>query len=167
MTAPTVRTRASLRTGTSTVRDDLDPVVIERDPVPSGPESARRPYRATQSRTWFLQTREYRAYALREFSSVVVGFFVFDLMVGLVSLHRGLASWEWWVSMQTRPVNLVLTALAIVMSLVHATTWFQATPKIIRIRRGPRYVADVWVVTQHYVLLVLFGVIAYFWLGGL
>lgn len=130
-------------------------------------ETHRRPYRPTTKRTWFLANREYRAYALREVSSVVVGFFVFNLVVGLVCLHRGLESWQWWVSLQTNPLNLTLTVLAVVMSLVHATTWFQATPKIIRIQRGTRYVADFWVVAQHYLLLAVFAAVVYFWLGGL
>ena len=107
--------------------------------APVGRPSARVPYKAPMSRWWFLRTREYRLYALREFSSVVVGFFVVDLV----------------------------TALAVAMSLVHATTWFEATPKIIKIRRGPRYVADGWVVALHYVLLVAFAALMYFWLGGL
>ncbi|MGJ7441056.1 hypothetical protein [Aquipuribacter sp. MA13-6] len=131
------------------------------------PLSARRPYRAPTDRWWFLRTREYRLYALREFSSVIVGLFVFDLVVGLVSINRGLEAWRWWVDLQTHPFNLVLTVIALVMSLVHATTWFQATPKIIKIRRGRRYVADGWVVAQHYLLLAVFAVIVYVWLGGL
>jgi fumarate reductase subunit C len=135
--------------------------------APAGTPSARRPYRTPVRRSWFMRTHEYRAYALREFSSVVVGFFVFDLVVGLVSMNRGLERWEWWVSIQTRPMNLGFAVLAVAMSLVHATTWFQATPKIIKIRRGPRYVADGWVVAQHYVLLAAFGAVLYFWLGGL
>lgn len=156
------RPRPQAATGTG----DHGALSADRHPAP-GPASSRRPYKAPMSRTWFLKTKEYRAYALREASSVVVGFFVFDLVVGLVSMNRGLESWEWWVSMQTRPMNLVLTVLAVAMSFVHATTWFQATPKIIKIRRGPRYVADGWVVAQHYVLLVIFGAVMYFWLGGL
>jgi fumarate reductase subunit C len=131
------------------------------------PVSRRRPFQPEIKRTWFLASPAYRAYALREFSSVVVGFFVFDLIAGLVCLHRGLDSWRWWVEIQTNPLNLLLTVLTVVMSLVHSTTWFKATPKIIRIRRGVHYVADGWVVTQHYLLLVLFGVLMYFWLGGL
>lgn len=129
--------------------------------------SHRRPYRHEVKRTWFLKRRAYRAYALREFSSVFVGFFVFDLCVGLVCLNRGLDSWTWWVDLQTSPFNLVLTVLAVVMSFVHATTWFKATPKIIRIRHGLHYIPDGWVVAQHYLLLVIFAVIVYFWLGGL
>lgn len=140
------------------------------DPTPVAlvpPATHRRPFRPQIKRTWFLARPAYRAYALREFSSVIVGFFVFDLIAGLVCLHRGLDSWRWWVELQTNPLNLTLTVLTVFMSLVHSTTWFKATPKIIRIRRGVHYVADGWVVAQHYLLLVLFGVVVYFWLGGL
>lgn len=131
------------------------------------PVSHRRPYRPQMKRTWFLARPAYRAYALREFSSVVVGLFVFDLVIGLVCVNRGPDSWQWWVDLQTNPLNLVLTTLALLMSFVHATTWFKATPKIIRLRRGTHYVADGWVIGQHYLLLVAFGVIVYLWLGGL
>jgi len=128
--------------------------------------SARRPHRPTPRRTWFLASREYRAYALREASSVVVALFVLDLAVGLVALHRGPDAWQWWVDLQTRPANLVATALAVVMSLVHAATWFRATPAIIRVRRGRRYVPSAWVVAQHYVLLAAFAVLVLLWLAG-
>jgi len=163
MSAATVKGRA---TGTRRTGSELDTRarVVGDEPAAV---SARRPYRAPVPRLWFLRTREYRAYALREASSVVVGLFVFDLAVGLVCLHRGPDAWQWWVTVQTRPVNLVLSVLAVVMSLVHATTWFRATPKIIRIRRGRHYVADRWVVVQHYVLLLAFAAIVYVWLGGL
>lgn len=130
------------------------------------PVSARRPYTKPVSRTWFLSTRAYRAYALREFSAVVVGLFVFNLVVGLVSLHRGVDSWQWWVDLQTRPLNLVLTVLALLFAVVHATTWFQATPKIIRVRRGRKHIHHGWIILQHYVLLALFAVAVVFWLLG-
>lgn len=129
--------------------------------------SHRRPYRKEVTRTWFLARPAYRAYALREFSSVIVGLFVFDLMVGLVAVNRGADAWAWWVHLQTSPANLVLTVFALVMSLVHAATWFKATPKIIKIRRGTHYLPDRWVIAQHYLLLLLFGGIVYVWLGGL
>ena len=165
MSASTIQAGERHAGGTAAVLDPFDPILDDR--LQPAVVSARKPYRTTPGRMWFMRTREYRAYAVREFSSVVVGFFALDLMVGLVSIQRGQASWEWWVTLQTRPLNVVLTAIAIVMSLVHATTWFQATPKIIKIRRGTHYVADGWVVAAQYVLLVAFGVVVCLWLGGL
>ena len=71
----------------------------------------------------------------------------------------------WWVELQRHPVVVVMTVVALLMAVVHATTWFQATPKIIKVRRGRRYVADVWVVLQHYVLLALFALVVVLWIG--
>jgi fumarate reductase subunit C len=129
------------------------------------PGSARRPHRAPVSRTWFLTTREYRAYALRETSSVVVGLFVLDLVVGLVSAHRGVDAFTRWVELQASPPVVALAVVALVMAVVHAVTWFQATPAIIRVRRGRRHLHRAWVVLAHYVLLAAFAVVVVLWLG--
>lgn len=131
----------------------------------NGTPGHRQPYRRPVPRTWFLKTREYRAYALRELSSVAVGLFVLNLLVGLVSFHRGLDAWTWWVELQRHPVLVAMSVGALLMAVVHATTWFQATPTIIKVRRGRRYVADVWVVLQHYVLLALFALVVVLWIG--
>jgi fumarate reductase subunit C len=55
--------------------------------------------------------------------------------------------------------------VALVMAVVHATTWFQATPAIIRVRRGRRHLHRGWVVLAHYVLLAAFAVVVVLWLG--
>lgn len=138
---------------------------VRSDPPETVTTSNRRPYRRPVRRTWFLATHEYRVYALRELSSVVVGLFVLNLLVGLVSVHRGVDAWRWWVELQRHPAVVVMTVVALLMAVVHATTWFQATPTIIKVRRGRRYVADVWVVLQHYVLLALFALVVVLWIG--
>lgn len=136
-------------------------------PAPPGPavRPVRRPHRRPVRRTWFLATGEYRAYALREASSVVVGLFVLNLVIGLVSAHRGVDAFTRWVELQTCPPVVVLTVVALVMAVVHATTWFQATPAIIRVRRGRRHLHRRWVVVGHYVLLAVFAVVVVLWLG--
>lgn len=132
---------------------------------PAPPGSARRPHRAPVRRTWFLATREYRAYALREASSVVVGLFVLNLVIGLVAAHRGVDDFTWWVELQTAPPVVVLTAVALVMAVVHAATWFRATPSIIRVHRGRRQLPAGWVVLAHCLLLAVFAAVVVLWLG--
>ena len=127
--------------------------------------TARRPYRPPVRRTWFLATGGYRAYALREASSVVVGLFVLNLVIGLVSAHRGVDAFTRWVELQRSPAVVVLTVGALLMAVVHATTWFRATPAIIRVRRGRRHLHRGWVVLAHYVLLAAFAVVVVLWLG--
>lgn len=128
-------------------------------------DSVRRPYVRPISRAWFLKRPAYRAYMLREASSVFVGLFVFNLMVGVVAANRGPASWATWVDLQTHPLNLVLTVSALVMSVVHTATWFQATPKVLRIQHGQSFVGDRWIIVQHVVLLVFFAALVALWLG--
>lgn len=130
------------------------------------PRSVRRPYVAPMPRTWWLRNREYRAYAIREFSSVVVGLWVFDLLVGLLAINMGPESWAWWVQWQAYPVSVVLTLVALAFSIVHATTWFALTPKVIRVRKGRKFLADSWMVGLNYLGLIVFAALMAWWLGG-
>ncbi|WOF24402.1 hypothetical protein N8K70_06975 [Microbacterium betulae] len=129
------------------------------------PSSARRPYRKPVPRTWFLRTGEYRVYALREISSVVVALAVVDLLVGLIALQHGREAFAWWSGLHAHPLGLVLTVVALAMSLVQTATWFQAMPKFVRIRRGRRYIADRWVVLAEYVVLAVVTAAAVLWLA--
>nr|WP_195969251.1 hypothetical protein [Cellulomonas hominis] len=137
------------------------------DPAAADPRGrpARRPHRPPVRRAWFLATGEYRAYALREASSVVVGLFVLNLVTGLVAAHRGVDAFTRWVGLQRSPAVVVLTVVALVMAVVHATTWFRATPAVIRVRRGRRHLHPRWVVLVHYLLLAAFAVVVVLWLG--
>ena len=50
--------------------------------------------------------------------------------------------------------------MALAFSIVHATTWFVLTPKVVRVRRGRRYLADDWLVGMKCLLLVPFDALA-------
>lgn len=130
------------------------------------PRSARRPYLAPMPRTWWLRTKEYRAYAVREFSSVVVGLWVFNLLVGLLAINTGPETWAWWVQWQSFPVSILLTVVALAFSIVHATTWFVLTPKVVRVRRGRKYLPDGFMVGANYLMLAAFAALLVWWLGG-
>ncbi|ROR71969.1 hypothetical protein [Bogoriella caseilytica] len=132
------------------------------------PMSHRRPYFRPLPRLWFLRSREFRAYALREVSSFVVGFFVLDLVVGLVALHLGPQAWEWWLRLQVHPVNVALIVLALAMTIVHAVTWFAAAPKIVKVRLGRSYLGDGWIIAAQYLALAAVAAALVFWLilGG-
>ncbi|MCG7286937.1 hypothetical protein MHY85_13250 [Cellulomonas sp. ACRRI] len=141
------------------------PAVADMAPEASAARSARRPHHPPVRRTWFLATGAYRAYALREASSVVVGLFVLNLVIGLVSAHRGVDAFTRWVELQRSPAVVALTVVALAMAVVHAITWFRATPAVIRVRRGRRHLDRRWVVLAHYLLLAAFAVVVLLWLG--
>lgn len=130
-----------------------------------GSVSGRNPYVPEMKRSWFMENNEYRFYMLREGAGVIVGFFVFDLIVGLVCLNRGLESWQWWVDLQRNPLLMLLAALALVTSLIHTITWFQLVPKIIRVQRGTKFVSDGVIAAVSAVLLFVFAAIMVIWLA--
>lgn len=132
------------------------------------PASHRRPYFRPLPRLWFLRSPEFRAYALREVSSFIVGLFVLDLVVGLVALHRGPEAWEWWLRLQVHPLNVVLIVFALTMTVVHAVTWFAAAPKIVKVRIRRSFLGDGWIIAAQYLALVAVAAALVLWLliGG-
>ncbi|GAB2453508.1 hypothetical protein [Xylanimonas ulmi] len=147
-------------------RRDMSGVLAVLDARGVGqPASARRPVSRPMPRTWFLRSRQMRAYALREVSSFIVGLFLLDLVVGMVALHRGPQAWDSWVTLQRHPLNVVLIVFVLAMTLVHATTWYAAAPKIVRVRIGQAYLSGRWIVAAQYVvaLAVLAATVVWIW----
>lgn len=139
---------------------------IRRRPHDATRLSHRNAYHPPMPRGWFLATREYRAYAVREFVAVIVGLFVLNLMLGLVVLASGPQGWEWWVALQRNPAVMVLNALALVAAVIHTVSWDQLTPSIIKVQRGTRFLADGWIIGQQALLLVAFALVVALWLSG-
>lgn len=163
---PAARTRAA-RTISADRLAQADQVAHRRETrTGGGTVSQRNPYRPTMSRTWFLATKEYRAYFLREAAAVVVGLFVLDLMIGVVAIAAGLDAWTWWVDLQRNPFVLALNALALAAAALHTISWDQLTPSIIKVQRGTSFLADGWIIAQQVLLLVAFTVVMVLWLGG-
>ena len=130
------------------------------------PVSHRRPLRQPLPRTWFLRTPEFRAYALREVSSLVVGLSVVHLAGAVVAINRGLEAWDRWLAFQRHPAVVVATAFVLVMAVVHAVTWFHVSPAIVRVRVGHRQLPAVWVVAGQYAAaLGILGALVW-WIAG-
>lgn len=150
-----------------TARLDRADRVARRSGTPdAGKISQRHPYVAPVPRTWFLRTKEYRAYFVREAAAVVVGLFVLNLMIGVVAINRGAADWTWWVELQRNPFVLVLNVLALAAAVIHTVSWDQLTPSIIKVQRGTTFLADGWIIAQQVVLLVVFTALLVAWVGG-
>lgn len=131
-----------------------------------GTVSQRNPYRPVMKPTWFMATKEYRDYILREGAAVIVGLYVLDLMIGLVAINMGPDAWSSWVELQRNPFVMVLNVLALAAAILHTVSWDQLTPSIIKVQRGTRFLADGWIVAQQVLLLVIFATVMVLWLGG-
>ena len=69
-------------------------------------------------------------------------------------------------SIQSHPVTMFLTVVVAVMTVVAAVTWYSVTPKIVRIKRGRKFVGNRWIIGAHYAIAGLVIVVLLWWLGG-
>lgn len=128
--------------------------------------SARAPYTPPVPRTWFLARRSSRLYMLREASAILVALFAVDLVWGLVAANAGERAWRAWVGFHTHDGVLLLSGVFLVLALIHTVTWFDAMPKIVRVRLGARFLAPWAMKAAGWGVLGLFAVLTGLWLGG-
>ena len=92
---------------------------------------SRRPYVRPMKRTWFMESAFYRNYMIRESSCVFDLLYAINLLVGLVRLGQGEAAWNGWLEFQANPLMIVFTVVTFGLTLYHATTYFDMTPRVL------------------------------------
>ena len=99
--------------------------------------SAPITYRQPVSRLWWLKKRTYFLFVLRELSSIFVAWFAVFLMIMVVAIGRGEASYQNFLNWAAFPVVIVINVVALVFLILHTVTWFVLTPQAMVVR-GPR-----------------------------
>lgn len=89
---------------------------------------ARRPYVRPMA-GWWRKNPYFVRYMLREATALVVAAYAIVLLIGMVCLARGEASYQAWVGALSSPVSIVLHVLALVAMVYHTWTWFEIMPK--------------------------------------
>src|SRR5215204_883841 len=118
----------------------------ERDGVPAPPRcamSAPTTYRQPVSRLWWLKKRTYFLFVMRELSSVFVAWFAVFLMIMVVAIGRGEASYQSFLSWAASPIVVVVNIVALAFLVLHTVTWFALTPQAMVVRVGGRRVPAV------------------------
>ena len=92
---------------------------------------SRRPYVRPMKRTWFMDHPYYRNYMVREASCVVDGLYCLNLFYGLVQLTRGEAAWNSWLALQANPLMILFTVVTLGLTVYHAVTYFDMTPRVL------------------------------------
>jgi fumarate reductase subunit C len=92
---------------------------------------------------WWRRNGYYRAYIVREASSVFVTAYALVLLFGLARLAQGRAAFEGWLDTLATPWSIAFHAVALAFFVCHAWTWFAVMPKTMPfIRIGGQRVAD-------------------------
>jgi len=117
------------------------------------------PYHRRTDRFWYLHRPVYRKYMLREASSVLIGLWMLNLIVGILRFSQGEAAWNVWLDWQQHPVMLVFSGLTLVMAMVHSVTWFAIAPKAMPKMIAGKPLVHQQVVIGHWLLFTLISVL--------
>jgi fumarate reductase subunit C len=105
--------------------------------------SAPITYRQPVSKLWWLKKRTYFLFVLRELSSIFVAWFAVFLMIMVVAIGQGEASYQNFLSWAAGPVVIVINIVALAFLILHTVTWFALTPQAMVVRVGGRRVPAV------------------------
>ena len=99
-----------------------------------------RPY----PKDWFLRTRAYRLFMLRELTSVCIAGYLVYLIWWLYKFNQvGAEGYEELLSFVRHPVSIGMHTIALIAAVWHSITWFNLTPSVMPMRIGEDKVPDV------------------------
>jgi len=93
-------------------------------------------YRPRMSVWWWLKTRPYARFILRELTSVFVAFYAVLLLWQVSALSEGPEAYARTAARLQTPLFIALNVVALLFILFHAITWFNLAPtaKVVRVR---------------------------------
>ena len=92
---------------------------------------SRRPYVRPMKRTWFMDHPYYRMYIVREASCIFDFLYGLNLFAGILQLTQGAEAWNAWLQFQANPLMILFTVITLGMTLYHAVTYFDMTPRVL------------------------------------
>ena len=124
-------------------------------------------YRRRVSVWWWMESRSYTGFVLRELSSVAVAFFAVVLIAGLRALARGPEAYARFLGTLASPLALAASGIALLFVVFHAVTWFNLAPTAMVVRLRGKRVPDAVIVGSNYAAwVVLSAAVAFLLLRG-
>lgn len=112
--------------------------------------------------TWYFRHPRYMRYMAREVTCIFVGAYCVLLVIGLQRLAAGQSSYDAFLQALRSPVSILFHLLALLASVYHAATWFNASQKAMPVQIGEDFVPGNVISGAHYVIwIVLSFVILY------
>jgi len=124
-------------------------------------------YRRRVSVWWWLESRSYTGFVLRELTSVFVAFFALVLLWQVRALGQGPDAYSRFLARLQTPLFLALNGVALLFVLFHSVTWFNLAPTAMVVRLRGKRVPDLVIAGANYVAwLVLSAAVAAILLRG-
>jgi len=112
-------------------------------------------YRRRVSVWWWLQSRSYTGFVLRELTSVFVALFALVLLWQIRALAHGPEAYARFLDRLRSPLFVAFHAVALLFVLFHSFTWFNLAPKAMVVRLKGKRVPDLVVAGANYAAWVV------------
>jgi succinate dehydrogenase subunit C len=99
-------------------------------------------YRRRVSVWWWLESRPYILFVTRELTSLAVAYFAALFLWKLRALAQGPESYARFLERMRNPALAAVNALAFVLILFHAVTWFNLAPRALVVRFSGKRLPD-------------------------
>ena len=96
------------------------------------------PYHRPMARTWWLSTRAYSLFMLRDLTSVFIAAYLVFFLLMLRSIAMGRDAYEAYLRFLATPGMIAFHALTLAAALFHTITWFNFTPMVMGLRFGEK-----------------------------
>lgn len=119
----------------------------------------RKPVHKPQASNWYLQKSFYKRYMTHELTCVPIALYILNLMAGVSALAGSAFRWAAWVQMQKTPLMLLLLIFCLAGALWHSYTWFETTPKVMKVQQGDRFLPEKVILMAHWVVFAVLAII--------
>ncbi len=109
------------------------------------------PYHRSMAPTWWLSSRAYFLFMVRELTSVFIAAYLILFLLMLHRLAAGREVYEAYLRFLATPGMLAFHVLALAAAVFHTVTWFKLTPMAMGLRFGGKRVPPLIVVGTNYV----------------
>jgi len=111
---------------------------------------SNRPYVRPMGTTWWVSKAHYIRYMIRELTCLFVGLQALVLLIGLYRLSQGREAFDEFLATLWGPAGQMMSALILLMLVIHSASWFNLTPKAMPLWIGDKKVPG-WMITgAHY-----------------
>jgi fumarate reductase subunit C len=112
-------------------------------------------YRRRVSVWWWLESRSYTGFVLRELTSVFVAFFALVLLWQVRALGQGPEAYSRFLARLQSPLFLALNGVSLLFVLFHSVTWFNLAPTAMVVRLRGKRVPDLVIAGANYAAWVV------------
>ena len=116
---------------------------------------------------WWLESRPYFTFILRELTCIFVAWFVVYLLLLVRAVSQGAVSYEEFLAWSASTPILILNIVSFLMLVFHAVTFFDAAPRAMVVKLGTTPVPGAFILAGHYAAWVAASlVVAWLVLGA-